>query len=169
MFLALVAYLGVAFAKARKSPAVVAAGKNLGKPQKIGPWTARTSNLALIRRTAGRGLAIRVTPMTAGLYGIEIKQLALSPAQRRGFALSVELRSRRPSRLLVQINHGSASPMGYLVNTTVGAGESWRRVTYRGRIEGGGSDLGLFVGQTTRAAARRWFEIRDLSLRAGRR
>jgi hypothetical protein len=117
-FLALVAYLGVAYARARSSPAVAAAVRNLAKPQKIGPWTARSSNLARVRRTTRGALAIRVVPQSAGLYGIEIKELALGPALRRGFALSVGLRARRPSRLLVQINHGSASPLGYLVNTT---------------------------------------------------
>jgi hypothetical protein len=168
-FVALVAYLGVAYATARNSPAVVAAVRNQGKPQKIGPWTARTANLARLPRTTKGRLAIRVSPMSAGLYGVEIKQLALSPALRRGFALSFGLRDRGSSRLLVQINHGSASPMGYLVDTTVVAGRRWRSFTYRGRLEGGGTGLGLFVGQKPKTAAKRWFEIRDLSVRASRR
>jgi hypothetical protein len=168
-FLALVVYLGVAYARARSSPAVAAAVRNLAKPQKIGPWTARSSNLARVRRTTRGALAIRVVPQSAGLYGIEIKELALGPALRRGFALSVGLRARRPSRLLVQINHGSASPLGYLVNTTAVAGRRWHRFTFRGRLEDGGNRLGLFIGQKTKTAAGRWFEIRRLSVGPGGR
>ena len=168
-FLALVVYLGVAFAKARTSPTIVAAARDQRKPQKIGPWTARTSKLARLPRTTGGGLAIRVTPMTVGLYGIEIKHLRLAPALRRGFALSVRLRGSRPSRLLVQINTGSSPPIRYLLHTTVVVSRRWRRFTYRGRLGDRGMGLGLFIGQTTHRAAGRWFEVRDVSVGASRR
>jgi len=173
-FLALVAYLGVAFATARSSPAATGATiqSNLariqGKPQVVGPWTARTSHLARVPRRGGRR-AIRVTPVTAGLYGIEIKQLVLPATLRRGFAFSFWLRGRVASRLLVQINGGSAAPIRYLLHTGVAVSRRWRRFTYRGRLPRRWIGLGLFVGQTTHKATSRWFEIRDLSVVASPR
>jgi hypothetical protein len=166
-FLALVAYLAVAFATARSSPAVAA---SVGaKAQMVGPWRARTSKLVRVPRTVGGGIGVRVTPLTRGLYGVEIQQLALTPALRRGFTLSFWLRGRGPSRLLVQINTGALEPpIRYLLNTTVVARRRWHRFSYHGRLEGR-TGLGLFVGQTTRRVAGRWFELRDLSVRASRR
>lgn len=166
-FLALVAYLAVAFATTRNSPTAAVTVATVRS--KVGPWTARDSSLARDRGAAGAGLEVRVTPVGSGLYGVEIKELYLARALRRGFTFSVQLRARRPSRVLVQINHGSASPMGYLVDTTVVAGRRWRRFTYRGRLEGGGNAIGPFFGQTVKRAAGRWFEVRDLSVRARRR
>lgn len=170
-FLALVAYLAVAFATARSSPAVVASvGATRGEAQMVGPWRARGSKLVRVLRATGGRLAVRVTPVTAGLYGVEIQQLVLTPALRRGFALSFWLRGRSPSRLLVQINTGALEPpIRYLVHTTAVARRRWHRFTYHGRLKGRGTRLGLFVGQTTHTVARRWFELRDLSVGPSRR
>lgn len=165
-FVALVAYLAVAFATAGGSPAVIAAHS---AAQMLGPWRARDAKLARISRTRGRRLAVRVTPLASGLYGAEVQQFTVTPAQGRGFTLSFRVRGRSRSRLLVQINTGALDPpIRYLAHTTVVAGRKWHRFTYHGRL-GGRTGLGLFVGQTTNSSARRWFEIRDLSLRAARR
>lgn len=164
-FLALVAYLAVAFATTHNS----LAGPTVPTIRsKVGPWTGHASSLARVRGGSKGGLTLRVTPVGAGLYGVEIKKLFIPRPLRHAFALSIRLRARRPSRVLVQINHGSASPKGYLVNTAVVAGRKWRRFTFRGRLEGG-NGLGLFFGQTTKRRAKRWFELRNLSVRAGRR
>jgi hypothetical protein len=169
-FVALVAYLAVAFVLAGSSPAVVAAQRTVANPaQMLGPWRARDARLARISRTRGRRLAVRVTPLKSGLYGAEVQQLAVTPAMSRGFTLSFRVRGRTPRRLLVQINTGALNPpIRYLAHTTVVAGRKWHRFTYHGRLRGL-TGLGLFVGQETSSSARRWFEIRDLSVRAARR
>lgn len=172
-FLALVAYLAVALATAHPSANLAtnqsAGGATHSKAQVVGPWHGRASHLVRVPRTTGGGLAVRVTPLTRGLYGAEIQQLVLPPALRRGFALSVWLRGRGPSRLLVQVNTGGlAPPIRYLVKRTVVASRRWRRFTYHGRFQGRGTGIGLFVGQTTHTPAGRWFEVRDVSVRASR-
>jgi hypothetical protein len=167
-FLALVAYLAVAFATTRNSP--TAAVNVATVRSKVGPWTGRASSLARVRGAGASkgGLTLRVTPVGAGLYGVEIKKLFIPRPLRHAFAFSVQVRARRPSRILVQINHGSASPRGYLVSRTVVVGRKWRRLTYRIGLGGGGNGIGPFFGQTTQGDAKRWFEIRGLSVRASR-
>lgn len=168
--LALVTYLVVAFSTAGSSSAVTRYRGTQGKAQVVGPWRARGSHLVRVPRTKGTGSAVRVIALTRGLYGAEVQQLVLTPAQRRGFVLSVWLRERSVGRLLVQINTGAFEPpIRYLVKTAVIASRRWHRFTYQGRLAGRGTGLGLFVGQTTHVVAGRWFELRGLSVGTSRR
>jgi hypothetical protein len=185
VFLALVAYLAVAFATASGSSVVVATvttprgrvttterrvGPAPSVAQLVGPWRARSSHLVRLGSKRGRRVAVRVSPLDRGLYGVEVQQLRLAPALRRGFVLSLVLRARRSGRLLVQINTGAFEPpIRYLLNKRVAVGRTWHRFVYHGRVAGRRTGLGLFVGQTTHTVAGRGFELRDLSVRAGRR
>lgn len=163
-FVALVAYLAVAFANTH------AASGSGGLVSPFGPWTPSASKLTRVPRGRGGGFAVWVTPAKReGSYGALVPTLVLDPPQRR-FAVSLWLRGTRSGRIGVEVDEFSPGATSvYLVETTVPATARWRHFTFRGRVKGTWLGLGMYVYRQTSRDARTWFAVRDLTERLSRR
>jgi hypothetical protein len=158
-FLALVVYLGVAFANTHASGAI---GPN-GAPY-YGAWVPHDSKLVRLPHGRRGGLAFRVTPTTRGSYGALVPTLASDPPPGRKFVVGLWLRGARPGRIAVAIDEFSPGATSvYVINTTVPATSRWRHYTFRGRVKGRWLGLGMYVSRVHDGRIGKWFEVRGLT------
>lgn len=165
-FLALVVYLGVAFANTHASSGTISA---TGNP--FGYWVAHNADLTRVRHHPKRaGLTVRVSPAAAGSYGVLVPTLLSDPTPGRRFVAGLWLRGARPGRIGVTVDEFRPDATSvYLVDTTVPATTRWRHFNFRGRVEGHWLGLGMYVYRLANARSRKWFEVRGLTVALGPR
>jgi hypothetical protein len=159
-FLALVVYLGVAFAGTHAKNGTLSA---TGNP--FGYWVAHNANLTRVRHGGKRhGLTVKVSPAAKGSYGVLVPTLVSDPTPGHKFVVTLSMRGARPGRIAVAIDEfrPDASSV-YVVNTTVPATTRWRHFTFRGRVVGRWLGLGMYVSRQSTGSGRKWFEVRDLT------
>lgn len=163
-FLALVVYLGVAFANTHAS-----SGAIQGAPY-YGYWVPHASKLVRLPGQKRRGLSFRVTPTTSGSYGALVPTLASDPPPGRKFVVGLWLRGSRPGRIGITIDEFSPGATSvYVINTTVPATSRWRHFTFRGRVRGRWLGLGMYVYRLPHGRQDKWFEVRGLTAALGPR
>ena len=153
--LALVVYLGVAFAGTHATSGPTAS--------KTAPWVSHESRLVRLghRKT---GFFVRVSPTRRGAYGALVPTLLPNPPSGHRFVVGLWLRAARLSQIGVEIDEFAPGATSvYLVNTTVTATHRWHYFTFRGRVEGTWLGLGMYVYSQRKRGARSWFEVRGLS------
>ena len=159
-FLALVVYLGVAFANTHASSGAI--GPNAAPY--YGSWVPHDSKLTRLPGRRRGGLAFRVTPTTKGSYGALVPTLVSDPAPGRKFVIGLWLRGSRPGRIGIAIDKFSPGATSvYLVNTTVPATSKWRHFTFRVRVKGRWLGLGMYVSRVPTGREGKWFEVRGLT------
>jgi hypothetical protein len=155
VFVALVVYLGVAFA-AERTPVNIA--------KELAPWLPHGSTLTPIPHRTGRGFTVRVTPDAPGSWGALVSTVINSPTRGAKFRVGFSLRGSRPGSVGVEIDEfapGASSV--YVVEKTVPATRSWHRYTFSGRVTTGSwLGMGMYVYRQT-ATVRPWFEVRGLT------
>ncbi len=154
-FVALVAYLGVAFADTR-APVDVA--------REVAPWLPHQSTLTPIPRKTGRGFTVRVTPDKPGNWGALVPAVISSPTPGAKFRVGFSLRGSRAGSVGVTIDEFAPGATSvYLVQKTVPATLRWHRFTFSGRVTTGSwLGMGMYVYRQT-ATVRPWFEVRGLA------
>lgn len=164
LFVALVAYLGVAFANTRATVDIA---------REVAPWTPYGSTLLPgPPKTRGR-FAVHVIPSehsagSIGSYGALAPTLVSEPSPGAKFAVGLWLKTARPGEIGIQIHEfRSATPSHYLVDTTVAAKPSWRHYVFRGRVNGSWTGLSMYVFRPTLPAPKRSpsFVIRGLTVK----
>jgi hypothetical protein len=160
-FLALVVYLGVAFANTHASSGTLSA---TGNP--FGYWVAHNANLTRVRPHPKRvGLTVKVSPAAAGSYGVLVPTLVSDPTPGHRFSVGLWLRGARPGRIAVTIDEFRPDAASvYLVNTSVPATTRWRHFTFRGRVQGRWLGLGMYVSRQANGGLKKWFEVRKLTV-----
>ena len=156
-FLALVAYLAVAFATTH--------AKALATAPNLAPWTPYASKLVRLPRGKEGGFAIRVSPVKRGSYGVLVPTLVFQPRPGRRFVLGLWLKGARRGPIGVEVDEfrpGATSV--YLVNTTVPATAKWHHFTFSGRVKGNWLGLGMYVYRQTNVTVGTWFAVRDLTV-----
>jgi hypothetical protein len=164
-FLALVVYLGVAFANTHASSGALSA---TGNP--FGYWVAHNANLTRVRHHPKRaGLTVKVSPAGKGSYGVLIPTLVSDPTPGYKFVVTLPVRGARPGRIAVTLDEFRPDAASvYLVNTTVPASTRWRRFTFKGRVKGRWLGLGMYVSRQSTGNGRKWFEVRDVTVSLNR-
>jgi hypothetical protein len=159
-FVALVAYLAVAFANTH------AASGSGGLVSPFGLWTPSASKLTRVPRGKGGAFSVWVTPAKrTGSYGVLAPTLFPDPPQGR-FAVSLWLRGNRPGRIGVEVDEFSPGVTSvYVLQTTVAATPRWQHFTFSRRVKGTWLGLGMYVYRQTSATAKTWFAVRDLTVR----
>jgi hypothetical protein len=159
-FLALVVYLGVAFANTHASSGALS---STGNP--FGYWVAHNANLARVPHPKRQpGLTVRVSPAARGSYGVLVPTLVSDPTPGRTYAVGLWLRGARPGRIAVAIDEFQPNASSvYVVNTTVPATTRWRHFTFKGHVVGRWLGLGMYVSRQSTGSGRKWFEVRGLT------
>ena len=161
-FLALMAYLAVAFANTHAYGSLTAPDLDLG------PWTPHASNLVHVPR-GKKGFAVRVSPAARGSYGALVPTLVLQPPPGRRFVVGLWLKGSRGDRIGVEVDEFSPGATSvYVVQTTVPATARWHHFTFNGRVKGRWLGLGMYVYRQNNGAARTWFAVRDLTVTLSR-
>jgi hypothetical protein len=159
-FLALVVYLGVAFARTHTSSASTPTVTN-----PFLPWVPKYhSTLALVTRTQRGGIAVHVLPRWTGEYGAVVPTLVAQPPPGSTVVVHLRLRGPGPAPIRVLIDEFPAGPHPNLVDTTVPASAHWRRYTFRAQVKGRWLGLGLFVGRDTDGRVNKLFAVRGLEV-----
>lgn len=159
-FVALMAYLGVAFADTRATVDVA---------REVAPWTPHASMLEPIPRKAKGRFDVRVVPNARGSYGAIVPTVVSSPTPGDKFVVGLWLKGSRPGRIGVEVDEfepGATSV--YPVNTTVPATRSWHHFTFSGRVQGSWLGLGMYVYRLSNGGRRSWFAIRGLTAATSR-
>lgn len=159
VFLALMAYLAVAFVTTHVAP-VAAAPTN----KTTAPWSPAASKLAPIP-LSGDGYAVRVLPLarrSAGNYGALVQTIVPNPAPGR-YVVSLGLKGTTPGRIGFEINEFRPGVAQYPLETTVPATTTWHRFTFRVRVKGTWLGLALYIYRPNQRG-RTWFAIRDLKV-----
>ena len=163
-FLALVVYLGVAFANTHASN-----GLTVSAASKVAPWTPYGSALIPIPLAEKGKYAVRVVPAggaaTLGSYGALVPTLIPLPAPGARFVVGLQLKDAHPGKIGIQIHEfrsGFASK--YLVDTTVPVTARWRRFTFRGRVKGSWTGLSLYVYRLASQPRKPRFMLRGLTV-----
>jgi hypothetical protein len=162
-FLALAAYLGVAFADTHATTGAIATDRTA-------PWVpANLANLIPVSLGKGRGYAVRVMPpiehsVAPGSFGAYVPTLVSEPPAGHRFVVGLSLKgSRVGGPIGVQIHvFRSGTPSRYLVNTTVIPRRRWRHYNFTGRIDGDWVGLSINVYRPTNRG-RPWFAVRGLT------
>ena len=157
-FVALVAYLAVAFAHTH----AYATSQS--------PWAPYRSKLVNVLRGKESGFAVRVIPVKRGTYGALVPTLVSQPPPGRRFVLGLSLKGTRGGPIGVELDEfrpGATSV--YLVDTTVPATARWHHFTFSGRVKGSWLGLGMYVNRQTGHAPMTWFAVRDPTVTFRRR
>jgi hypothetical protein len=158
--LALVAYLGVAFARTHVSAAASPSGPN------IAPWVPLDSKFVRLARRKEHSFSVRFERAgkgRRGTYGALVPTLVPQPKSGRRYVVGLWLKASRPGRIGIEVDEFSpAAESVYLVNTTVHATRSWRHFTFDVPVKGTWLGLGMYVYRTDRGH-RTWFAVRDLT------
>jgi hypothetical protein len=156
-FVALVVYLGVAFATTH-----VSAAGGLGNP--VAPWTPHGSKLVKVPRGKKGDFAVRVIPIARGSFGALAPTVVANPPERK-FVVGLWLKAAHPGPIAVSLDEFSpAKTSVYVVNTTVPATATWRHFTFRGRVDGTWLGLGMYVSRQSQFGRKTWFAVRDLAV-----
>jgi hypothetical protein len=162
-FVALVAYLGVAFVNTRATVDIA---------MEVAPWTPYGSTLLPVPpKTRGRfSVQVIATKDATGIgsYGALAPTLVPEPSPGTRFAVGLLLKSARPGPIGVQIHEfRAATPSQYLVNTTVAAKPRWQHFVFRGKVDGSWTGLSMYVYRPTAPSPKRSpsFVIRGLTVK----
>jgi hypothetical protein len=156
-FLALIAYLAVAYARTHTSNGLVPNEAN-----KVAPWTPSESRLVPVRRPSGK-YSTWVLPATKGpTYGAVAQTLVPDPKLGR-YTFGLWLRGARPGRVAVELNEFNPGVARYPLETSVPATTRWRHFTFNLRVKKRWLGLAMYVYRTTGAPRRTWFAIRDVT------
>lgn len=144
-FLALVVYLGVAFANTHAS---ISPG-GLGVASEVAPWSSSASKLTPVRRKKG-GFDVWVTPdsrgsATGGNYGAIAQTLVPDPAPGHRYVVGLSLKASPPGRLGFELNEFRPGVAQYPVNTTIRATSRWHHFTFSTRVKGTWLGLAVYV------------------------
>jgi hypothetical protein len=144
-FLALVAYLGVAFANTRATVDIA---------EEVAPWTPYGSALLPVPPKARGRFSVQVIPShdagSIGTYGALAPTLVPSPSWGTKFAIGLSLKAARPGPVGVQIHEfRQGTPSKYLVDTTVAAKQKWQHFVFRGQVIGSWTGLSMYVFRPT--------------------
>ena len=160
--LALVAYLGVAFARTHSSAAAVTSPTG----PDIAPWTPHDSKFVRLPRRKEHSFSVRFEPAGKGgraTYGALVPTLVPQPKSGSRYVVGLWLKASPPGPIGVEVDELSpAATSVYLVNTTVRATRSWRHFTFDARVKGTWLGLGMYVYRIDRGH-RTWFAVRDLT------
>ncbi len=161
---ALMAYLGVAFAGTHASVAS-------GPANRLAPWTPYHSTLVAVPLRKPRGFAVRVSPATNGLgagpsYGAVVQTLVSNPVPGRRYAVGLWLRGIRPGLIGFEFNEFRGTESVYPFQTTFPATTRWHHYTFRVRVKGDWLGLAIYVYRPSTAGRRTWFELRGLTVEA---
>ena len=152
-FVALVAYIGVAFADTTASVDLVS---------EVAPWLPHASKLTPIPRKGRRPFVVQVTPSKAGNYGALVPTVIPSPAAGRTYSVGLWLKGEA-GRVGVEVDEfapGASSV--YIVNATVDVTPGWRHYTFDARVRGSWLGLGMYVYRID-PRRKTWFAIRGLT------
>jgi hypothetical protein len=159
--LALVAYLGVAFARTHVSAAASPTGPN------IAPWVAHDSKFVRLPRRKEHSFSVRFERAgkgRRGTYGALVPTLVTQPKSGRRYVVGLWLKGSRPGRIGITLDEFSPGATSvYLVNTTVRATQEWRHFSFKAPVKGTWLGLGMYVYRIDRRH-RTWFAVRNLSV-----
>lgn len=157
--LALVAYLGVAFALTHASASAATTGPN------IAPWVPRDAKFVRIPPRGEGKFTVRFAPAVKhGSYGALVPAVVPDPKSGLKYVVGFWLKAARPGRIGVEIDEFSpAAASVYLVNTTVRADRRWRHFTFSARVKGTWLGLGMYVYGQANPRTRTSFAVRDLT------
>jgi hypothetical protein len=151
-FVALVAYVSVAFATTHASVAGAS---------KVAPWTPYHAKLIPFRRGKKGPYDVRIVPTKAGSYGGLVPTLVADPAPGRRFEVGLWLKGSRGGQVAVNVDEFSpAATSVYVVDTTVQVTPKWHHFTFSFRVKGTWLGLGMNVQRQSSRAARTWFAVR---------
>lgn len=157
--LAVLVYLGVAFANTHASSSAAASTSD-----PFVPWVPKYhSTLALVPRGKGGGIAVHVTRGWIGAYGAVVPTLVSQPPTGRPVVVGLRLRAPRTTPIQVVVDEFPAGPR--IIDKTVPATRRWRRFTFHARVEGQWLGVGMYVGSSTNGRLYRWFAVRGLTVR----
>jgi hypothetical protein len=154
-FLALVAYLAVAFVNTHAS---------VNLANEVAPWTPSASNLVPVRQGRRRVFAVRVNPTKAGSYGALVPTLVSQPPPGRRIVVGLWLKGPGRAPIGVEVDEfrpGATSV--YVVNTLVPATATWHHYTFTARVTGSWLGLGMYVYRQANGAGDTWFALRGLT------
>ena len=158
--LALMAYLGVAFARTHVSAAASPTGPH------IAPWVPHASKFVRFPRRKVHSFSVRFEPAVKGrrgAYGALVPTLVAQPKSGRRYVVGLWLKGSPPGRIGIEIDEFSpAATSVYLVNTTVPVTRSWRHFSFHAPVEGTWLGLGMYVYRVGERR-RTWFAVRDLT------
>ena len=160
--LALLAYLGVAFATTH---ATAVSADTLAS--EVAPFVPYSSKLVPVPWGKRGGIAVRVSPIAVGNYGALVQTLVYQPPSNSKFVLSLWLRAARPGQVALFVDEpglGGAKAR-YVVNTTLPVNQKWRRFAFRRQVVGNRLSIALAINQTIyrqREVSTSWFEVHDL-------
>lgn len=159
--LALVAYLGVAFALTHASAATSPTGPN------IAPWVPHDSKFVRLVRRKEHSFSVRFERAgkgRRGAYGALVPTLVANPKSGRKYSIGLWLKGSRPGRIGVTLDEFAPGATSvYLVSTTVRATRGWRHYTFGAPVKGTWLGLGMYVYRIDRRR-RTWFAVRNLSV-----
>lgn len=159
--LALVAYLGVAFARTHVSAVASSTGP------RIAPWVPHDSKFVRFARRKEHSFSVhfeRAGKGRRGTYGALVPTLVMNPKSGRRYSVGLWLKGSRPGRIGITLDEFSPGATSvYLVNTTVRATQEWRHFTFQAPVKGTWLGLGMYVYRIDRRH-RTWFAVRDLSV-----
>jgi hypothetical protein len=154
-FVALVAYLGVAFANTRATVDVA---------KEVAPWTPFASTLVPIPWRPGRHtvLVLPATKSQTGDYGAIVQTLVPNPTVGRRYVVRLWLHGARPGRIGVEVNEFRPGVARYPVNTTVPATARWHHFTFSLHVNATWLGLAVYVYRPNQRPPT-WFAVRDLT------
>jgi hypothetical protein len=182
-FLALVAYVGVAYANTHATN-VTTEQMAQKLAEELSPWTPNASNLVPVPSGKVGGTAVRVSPTALGTYEAYVPTLVYQPPPGRRFVVSLWLRGPRAGqtggngsnsgagRVAVNVTEqglvGSGEAPLSEVNTTVPLKTGWHRFTFRGKVEGRRLSLAIYLYRNIYRRtdlSRTWFDVRGLAVK----
>ena len=166
-FLALVAYLGVAFARTHSPASAPASALFVGTPAapSIAPWVPHDSKFVRTPPRGGSKFAVRFrSAVTEGTYGALVPTLTSNPKSGRRYIVGLSLKGSRPGGIGVEVDEFAPGAKSiYVINTTVRAPRRWRHFTFSARVKGTWLGLGMYVYRIDRRRGN-WFAVRDLAV-----
>ena len=162
-FLALVAYLAVAFANTH-------AAATSSVHDEAAPWTPYGSTLVPVRSGETGRYVVHVTRAPAaaklGAYGALVPTLIPEPEPGTRFVVGLWLKESRPGRIGVQIQtFRTGSPSRYLVERMVPVTRRWRHFSFAGRVAGSWVGVSIYVYRLARGVPTPSFAIRGLDVK----
>ncbi len=162
-FLALVAYLAVAFATTHATNGLLPSEAN-----HAAPWTPFESKLTPVQRPSGK-YSVWVFPDTKGpSYGAVAQTVVPDPPRGR-YVIGLWLRGARPGDIGIEVNEFRPGVARYPVQASVPATRQWHHFTFSLQVKESWLGLALFAYRSAKAPPKTWFAIRDVTAAYGKR
>jgi len=154
-FLALVTYLGVAFADTHASSGGTATSFGA-------PWVPKYHSTLAPAPRGKTGVGVYVMKGWTGQYGAVVPTLVSQPPPGRRAVVSLWLRGPGKTRIEVLVDEFPDGPD--LIKKTMPATAAWHHYVFTARVKGRWLGLGLFVGRSTSGRGSSWFAVRGLTV-----